>query len=227
VDVLLPESAQNRFGAMISLSPEKGLIFRIIHIENIPWILENGLHCPNSTTRDPAYREIGNPDLIRKRTSRELPVAPGGTLSDYIPFYFTPYSPMLLNIKTGYGGIRQTPLQDIVILVASLPALASRGVRFLISDRHAYLAAAKFVGDLTGLNSIDWKILGKRDFKRDTNDPGKMERYQAEALIHRHLAVTELAGIMCYRPEQEARIKGLLAAAGISMHVRARPDCYV
>ena len=50
---------------------------------------------------------------------------------------------------------------------------------------------------------------------------------KAEALIHRHLAVTELAGIMCYGPEQAARVKRLIAAAGISMHVRARPDCYV
>ena len=212
---------------MISLSPEKGLIFRITHIDNVPWILANGLHSRSSVTRDENYREIGNPDLIEKRTHRLLPCAPGGTLSDYIPFYFTPYSPMLLNIKTGYGGVKQTAMRDIAILVASLPTLAARGIRFLISDRHAYLTAAKFFGDLAGLPMLDWKILHARDFKRDANDPGKMERYNAEALIYRQLAAARLAGIICYGFPQEAHLKGLLGAAGIEMVVRARADCYV
>lgn len=212
---------------MISLTPERGLIFRITHIENVPWILSNGLHCRNSPTRDAAYRDIGNPDLIQKRTHRALPIPPGGTLSDYIPFYFTPYSPMLLNIKTGHGGMKQTPMREIAILVASLPTLASRGIRFLLSDRHAYLAAAKFAGDLAGLSSIDWTILQARDFKRDANDPGKMERYQAEALVHRSLATADLAGIICHGSQQELHLKGLLTSAGADMHVRARPDCYV
>jgi hypothetical protein len=86
---------------MSSLTPERALIFRITHIDNVPWILSNGLHCRNSRSVDPHYREIGNRDLIDKRSHRVVPIVPGGTLSDYIPFYFTPYSPMLFNIKTG------------------------------------------------------------------------------------------------------------------------------
>lgn len=38
--------------------------FHITHIDNIPWILKNGLHCANSTTVDPSFRAIGNADLI-------------------------------------------------------------------------------------------------------------------------------------------------------------------
>jgi len=86
---------------MNDLGPEKALIFRITHIDNMPWMLINGLHCRNSPDRDPNFVEIGNRDLIGKRASRVVPIHPGGTLSDYIPFYFTPCSPMLLNIKTG------------------------------------------------------------------------------------------------------------------------------
>ena len=46
---------------MSSLSPQKALIFRITHIENVPWILANGLHCRSSGVLDPNYRDIGNP----------------------------------------------------------------------------------------------------------------------------------------------------------------------
>lgn len=86
------------------LNPEKALIFRIVHRDNIPWILDHGLHCRNSTTFDPNYVDIGNVDLIGKRGGHPVPKPPGGTLNDYIPFYFTPFSIMLFNIKTGWGG---------------------------------------------------------------------------------------------------------------------------
>ncbi|MGO4612234.1 DarT ssDNA thymidine ADP-ribosyltransferase family protein, partial [Variovorax sp. 2RAF20] len=68
------------------------MIWRIVHRDNIPWILTNGLHCVNSKIRDPNYVNIGNVDLIDKRRHRIVPVEPGGTLTDYIPFYFTPFS---------------------------------------------------------------------------------------------------------------------------------------
>lgn len=162
---------------MNSLTPEKALIFRITHVENVEWILVNGLHCRNSGILDPNYREIGNPELISKRARRRVPIPPGGTLSDYIPFYFTPYSPMMLNIKTGYNGMKQTPMRDIAILVSSLRKIHEIGIQFVFSDRHAYLEAAEFSGDLADLDRISWKILQARDFRRDPNDFEKVERY--------------------------------------------------
>lgn len=81
--------------AVKGLTPEKALIFRIVHIDNVEWILRNGLHCRNSAAKDPQYCCIGDTELIEKRAQWEVLISPGGTLSDYIPFYFTPYSPML------------------------------------------------------------------------------------------------------------------------------------
>ncbi len=72
-----------------NLNSDKALIFRIVHCDNLPWILENGLHAKNGGKLDPTFRNIGNPDLIDKRSRRIVPIPPGGTLSDYVPFYFT------------------------------------------------------------------------------------------------------------------------------------------
>lgn len=104
---------------MADLTPEKALIFRITHIANVPWILANGLHARNGRAHDPNYVDIGNPDLIEKRHRRVVSTVPGGTLSDYVPFYFTPNSPMLLNILTGRN-VRMRPIAEIVVLVSSL-----------------------------------------------------------------------------------------------------------
>ena len=212
---------------MKDLTQEKALIFRIAHIGNVPWMFANGLHCKNSQILDPNFIEIGNPDLISKRTHRIVPIAPGGTLADYVPFYFTPCTPMLLNIKTGYNGLKQTPMRDIAILVSSLHRLTEAGIPFVFSDRHAYLQAAVFSSNLGDLNKIDWKILQARDFKRDPNDLEKMERYQAETLIFQHMPITALSGIVCYNATQETSLRERIENAGLDLKIVARPAWYV
>ena len=108
------------------LNPEKALIFRITHRDNIEWILGNGLHCRDSEIVDPNFVNIGNAELIDKRSSRRIDIPPGDS-SDYVPFYFTPFSPMLLNISTGYNGITQRANEEIVIIVSSLRELDASG----------------------------------------------------------------------------------------------------
>ena len=212
--------------ALPFLTAERALIFRITHIANVPWTLDHGLHCRDSGVRDPSFRQIGNPDLIDKRTHRIVPVPPGGALSDYVPFYFTPLSPMLLNIKTGYNGMTRTPMAEIVIFVASVRRLAELGGPFVLTDRHAYLQAAEYANDLQGLERIDWGILQARDFKRVGDNPGKIERYQAEALVHRHLPLDALTGLVCYGPDQKAALEAEMDRRKVPLKVATRPDWY-
>lgn len=208
------------------LTPENGLVFRITHIANVPWILDHGLHCRNSVTRDPNYRDIGNPDLIAKRAHRAVLVLPGGTLADYVPFYFTPHSPMLLNIRTGYNGTKQTPMNEIVIFVVRLRRLIDLRIPFVLTDRHAYLQTAQFSNDLSGLDRIDWRILQTRDFARSPTDPGKMERYQAEALVPGRVPIEAIDEIACYGEEQAEVVRGELARRGLRLPVAVRPEWY-
>lgn len=208
------------------INPEKALIFRIVHRDNVPWIFDHGLHCKNSRVCDPEFRTIGNPELIEKRSRKTVPTPLGGTLSDYIPFYFTPYSIMMLNITTGWGGIRKCPNKDIVILVTSLHTLMEREIDFVFSDRHAYLQGAEFSSDLEDLDRIDWEILQAKDFKNDPNDPGKGQRYQAEALVYQHLPVDALMGVACYNENVGAWLEDELAKRGIELSVVVRSGWY-
>ena len=74
-----------------TLNPEKALMWRIVHRDNLPWILDNGLHCGNSSTRSSNWVNIGNSELIGKRATHPVPLSPNGCLNDYVPFYFTPF----------------------------------------------------------------------------------------------------------------------------------------
>jgi hypothetical protein len=132
----------------VNLNPEKALVFRVVHVANVPWILDHGgLHCRNSSEQDPNYVNIGNASLIDKRSRRAVPVPPGGTLSDYVPFYFTPFSIMMFNIKTGYGGITKRENREIVIFVSSIPRLRELGVPFVFTNQHAYAVDTDYYTD--------------------------------------------------------------------------------
>lgn len=209
-----------------NLNPQKALIWRIVHRDNIPWILDNGLHCGNGQIQASDWIPIGNPDLISKRATCRVPVGQGGYLNDYIPFYFTPFSPMMRNIYTGWGGIRQRTNDEIVILVSSLHKVQKMGLGYVFTDGHAYYAWSSFFTDLADLDKIDWQVIQARDFKRDPNDPAKFERYQAEALIHQHCPVAALSGMVCYNEATKKILDGWLQARQIDMQVHARAGWY-
>lgn len=210
----------------LNLGPEQARIFRITHIDNVPWILRNGLHCPSSATRDPGFVTIGNPDIIGKRTSKCAPMPPGGVLEDYVPFYFTPCSVMLYNIVTGYNGLTRRDRDDIVILVSSVGRLRECGVDFVFTDRHALVQYAKFFSDVSALDTIDWELLKARDFARSDKDPGKVERYQAEVLAHQSVPVEALLGIACYSEASKRRVLMMLAEAGSDLRVEVKRDWF-
>lgn len=194
--------------------------------DNLPWILENGLHAANSPIHSNSWESIGNIDLINKRATRQVPISPGGFLNDYIPFYFTPFSPMLYNIHTGRGGVRKVENSKIIILVSSLYHLHSLGLPFVFTDRHAYSITANYFNKLDSLNAINWPLLQVRNFQRDPNDPEKIERYQAEALIPKKLPVEGLLGVVCYTESTQQTVQKCADSLRVTLKVICRPDWF-
>ena len=203
------------------LSSQDGLIFRITHRKNLDWILRHGLHCSSSIVRDRDFVSIGSGEIIGRRAARLVPIHPGGALSDYIPFYFTPWSPMLYNIVTGHH-VEKVEQADIVLLVSSVNRLRDRAIRFVFTERHALVAYSRFFQADDDLSVIDWGLLRRRDFSRDPEDPDKLERYQAELLVHRFLPVDALTEIACYNENvrMEVAEKVERAEAGVTVCVR-------
>ncbi len=209
-----------------SLNPKKALIWRIVHRNNLAWMLEHGLHCGNADRRSADWISIGNQELIDKRANHQVPLPPGGSLNDYVPFYFTPFSPMLRNINTGWGGIQKRRNEEIVILVSSLHHIASLDIPFLFTDSHAYYQWSNYYSDLADLDKIDWHILQSKDFRRDPDDPAKFERYQAEALVFKHLPVAGLLGIVCYTDSLKQQIQSEVTQRNLQLPIHVRQDWY-
>jgi hypothetical protein len=192
-----------------SLNAEKALIWRIVHCDNLGLILDYGLHCANSDRLPSGYLSIGNPELIDKRRQRVVPVSPG----------------MMKNIHSGRG-VTQRRNEEILILVSSLHHVKSLGLPFLFTNAHAYPHWSNYYSDLAHLAEIDWGILQRRDFKRDPDDPGKMERYQAEALIFHHLPIQGILGIVCYTELLKREIEQQIRSRGLELPVYTRKKWY-
>jgi len=97
----------------------------------------------------------------------------------------------------------------------------------IFTDRHAYLATARFSANLDDLLWLRWHDIGASDFARDPEDPGKFEQYQAEAMAHRHVPTPALLGIACSDTGGAATIKQEVARRGLALPVAHRPGWFV
>lgn len=201
-------------------------MFRIVHVANVAWILEHGMHCRASTVQDPNYINIGSASLIDKRSRRVVPIAPGGTLSNYVPFYFTPFSIMMYNIHTGHGGITKRANKDIVIFVSSIHRLRELGLPFVFTNQHAYTVDAEFYDQIKDLQKIDWPLLRSRNFKTDDADPGKQSRYQAEALVPQQVPLKALLGVGCYNDAVRQELEAMTQVRDQNLSVKTTPTWY-
>lgn len=197
-----------------------------MHRDNVDWILDNGIHSGNSDVRSSQWVSIGNQELINKRANLLVPRLPGGVLNDYVPFYFTPFSVMLANIQSGRSGIVRRSNSEIVIFVSSLRKVAEFGLPYLFTDKHAYFHWTSFYGDLADLDKVDWDLLQRRDFKRDPEDPEKLARYQAEALVYKHVPISALLGVVCSTDGVREQIAKKIEQKGLNLEVHMRPAWY-
>lgn len=80
--------------------------------------------------------------------------------------------------------------------------------------------------DLADLRFIDWPLLQQRNFKRDPNDPEKVERYQAEALIYRQAPLQALLGVVCNTSHVKSELEEQVARSGVQLGVHCRSQWY-
>jgi len=132
---------------------------------------------------------------------------------------------MMYNINTGYG-VKRVPNEEIVIFVSSLPHVAAQGIRFIFTNQHAYPPMAGYFTDLAQLDQIDWPLLQSRNFKHNPDDPGKKERYQAEALLWKYVPLEALQGVCCYTPAVEQQLKAEIERRALSFKVAVQQGWY-
>ena len=104
--------------------------------------------------------------------------------------------------------------------------MATQGVPLIFTNQHAYPPMADYFTDLSQLDRIDWPLLQSRNFKHDPEDPGKKERYQAEALVWKHVPLEALQGVCCHTGTVEQEIKAQVERRNLLFKVGVQQSWY-
>lgn len=145
--------------------------------------------------------EVGNANIKARRSSRPVPVDPGGVVADYVPFYFAPRSPMMFAIHSGNVPTYQEGCGRLIYLASTVERLSALELPIVLTDRNAVLDYADFVSyahDTTVLEEdfIDWNVMRARYWSNTPEEPERRERRMAECLVHRRVPWEAFTGVI-------------------------------
>lgn len=171
-------------------------LFHITHLRNLDSMLAAGcIWCDQlRISKAPGAVSIAYEHIKDRRSKRRVccqdgtPIAAGGFLCDYVPFYFAPRSPMLFTIHCGNVPTYQEGQRPILHLGTTAEALQTLGYPLAFTDGHAEIGFSEFYDDLDRLEQVvDWKIMADKYWRDTTEDPDRKRRRQAEFLVHQHV----------------------------------------
>ncbi|MCF8258763.1 MAG: DUF4433 domain-containing protein [Flavobacteriales bacterium] len=204
--------------------PDKVRLFRLVDMDNLPHILEHGMYVRGHALANADYVNIGDETLIGQRSTFPVPMKGKGVLGDYIPFYFAGHTPMLLNIKTGFRGIRQRPQHELVYVVSSLDAVIQAGLSFVFTDGHPKndrIMKSHAFDDVQDLDKVDWETVQLQHWEPIEDDMDRMRRKQAEFLVKGHLPVSCIVGLIVLNDQCRQQVEELVVSRGLNLKVHA------
>lgn len=219
--------------------PNPVRVFHITAISNLESIVrDGGLLAKNAVAKQgKPYQNIAYQSIQATRASKVVSVAPGGFVHDYVPFYFAPRSPMLFTLKNGNVPGFAAGQADIVHLESTVDRLSAAGQPYVFYDRNASLRYSKPYNKLADLNQIAWDLLTEQpqmdgycvywQSRHDTpRYADRMERRQAEFLVHSHVPLTVITRIGVATTEKRHEVLAKLAALGAQLAVETIPAWY-
>ena len=203
-------------------------IFHITHVRNLPRIIAaGGLHAVRSARRHALqFVNIGNLAIKDDRDHIPVPGYPGTTLGDFVPFYFAPRSQMLYMIANGHVEGYAEGEDPVVYRCARAQDVAARALPFVFTDRHARVATARFMNDLSDLGAIDWRLMTSRYWYATDADPDRKPRRQAEFLVQRFVPWDLVVSVATKTEAVRDAVRGAIAGAQHRPDDRVEPSWY-
>jgi hypothetical protein len=185
------------------MPPNPVPIYRIMHVSNLENIVGTGyLFCENKRHRhDAPWKSIAHENIQYRRRAKPVPCGAGGTVCDYVPWYYAPRSPMLyahFKEKVPGNSEGQNP---IIYFRSTIQRVVAANLPFVFTDGHAIMFNSHFFDDLKDLNQIDWPLMLSRFWNATDADPDRPRRRQAEFLIHHRFPLSLVEEIVVFNRE--------------------------
>jgi hypothetical protein len=175
------------------------------------------------------YTNIAYERIQDRRSNKLVPCGAGGSLHDYVPFYFAPRSPMLYTINRGNVEGYSQGQQQILHLVTTAESVSDRGLAYVYTDGHAVMEYSDFFDDLDFLHQypiIDWELMESRYWFDTEEDPDRKRRRQAEFLVYHFFPWHLVTDIGVIDSTIQAQVRSLLLKSVHKLNVLVRRDWY-
>lgn len=194
-------------------APQPTPIYRLVHVDNLAALLAQGrLHAPHhAPAHGTPYRTIHDANVQANRRIKDVPCGPGGTVHDYLPFYFGPLSVMLLQLKTGQVAGYNEGQEPLIYLRTTVQAVAQAGCPFVFTDGHGLAKFTRWFDDLAHLDVVDWPLVRDRYWRDTPEDNDRKRRKQAEFLVWQGLDWDLLDGIGVFSASMQQRVRGIIS----------------
>jgi hypothetical protein len=199
-------------------------VYRIIPIQNLEYILQDGLYCKNAHKKDTGFVTIGSKEIITERDNRIVACYPDSVVNDYVPFYFSVRTPMLYNIITGHG-VPPRPQKDIIYLCFKL---AAENFQWCFTNGNAAKKITKFTNKLNLLGRLDWHSIQTEDFRDDNadGDEDRIRKKHSEFLVKNHVPLEYVEGIAVLDEKVKTEVETILEKFGIAIEVKIKTKYY-
>ena len=219
--------------------PQPVRLFHITAIGNLQAICQAGALQAKSAVAAAGvnYQNIAHSAAQGVRAAKAVPVPPGGTVHDFVPFYFAPRSPMLSAIHNGKVVGCEVPQQDIVHFETTVNRVTAAGESFVFFERNATLAYSKAFTDLARLDAVGWDLLteapqldGFCKFFHNRHQVeryvDRMERRMAEFLVRDRVPLAHFTRVGVCNAERARAVSAIFQAEGVPLPVAVMPDWY-
>jgi hypothetical protein len=215
-------------------------LFHITAIDNLIAICQRGKLTSKNTmaTQGINYQNIAHVAIQARRNDKAVINPPGGTIHDYVPFYFAPRSPMLSAIHNGNVENCILKQDEILHFETTVERITAENPEFVFFDRNSSLGYSQSFTDLSKLETeIAWDLITesptldgycKYFFNNHSIDKyfDRMERRQAGFLIKHQVHLTSMTRIGVMNKPKAEIVREILATTGVNLSVEVKIDWY-
>lgn len=120
-----------------------------------------------------------------------MPVGAGGTVHDYVPFYFCSKNPMLLSVLN----TKNVDQQHILFLCLGIDILNREGTVFTDASANTKVPP-NFFDDPEDLDKLDWAAINS--LKWGSKSDEERHHRMAELLVHNHVDIKDIGHIVVW-----------------------------
>ena len=215
-------------------------LFHITAIDNLDVICQSGsLICKNDcASQGVNYQNIAHSGAQGSRAGTAVPNPPGGTIHDFVPFYFAPRSPMLSAIDNGQVSGCNYRQEDIIHFETTVPNVLERNQDIVFYDLNATLKWSTPYTDVRELpNKVAWDLITEQPrldgyckyfFSRPTVTEyvDRMEKRMAEFLVKQEVPLDCMTRIGVANEEKAELVRAVLLQNNVVLPVVVMEDWY-